>query len=387
MMKRPVIQETFKSYGGGDMRKITLIVFFIFALYVSGSFLYTNSGFGEVFPVVDAALYSMGGVSVFSGENPYVFTGTAITLNGGISIPSESRSKRVFDSYDNTVGKVVVASGTYFLPGNYGLNARFGNDKILLGFDFHPYIYSNYRYFNQIRNEFYVVTGEEETKAEFNVSGYNPYVGFRFGYFSAGLGFRVLNGYSYTYDRIDSTATEVWKRWKGYNFNGGFLFTPSPRFSLGVLFNSGFYLNSSSDTLFYPPVFSTGVRYAPPNLLPSVVMAEIGFIPWTQATMNGGSAGFNDLLIYRFGIQHKLTSGLFLRLGFNYSGSPVKESIARGTFTAGLGWKKGKNKLDVSLNFSNINYKGEEVNLTGDLGTLYFSETETDILVQIRREL
>lgn len=123
----------------------------------------------------------------------------------------------------------------------------------------------------------------------------------------------------------------------------------------------------------FVPQLKVSCAYRPVNIVPTSLMAEINYEPWSQFSQkvipNDGQFTQADSLLYatpfkmrdivnfRLGVEHELFTGITFRLGFFYDISPLDKDLNRTWFSGGIGSQIGKLLLDFGGTFTTCEYK------------------------------
>ena len=370
------------------MRKTILLVFVSFVLFggIAEATNYGNFNF-----VLDASMNGVGDVWVVSTANPgYFLQNAQVLVVGSLLMPTERRSKRVFDSFDNTVGNTTVADNTYFLAGPYTFSFRIPKNMLQIGFDFFPILAGKYSYENTERDEFYRVILTENETVDLNGFSFTPNIGFKYKWIGIGGGVRIIRGndvYNYEhYTDTDTTINHSNYSIKGNGYYGGLTLSPIKNLTIGFVYGTA--IKISKDTVAdinYPEQYAFGIDYFFPGPLPAKIYFQLSYIPWSVLTKDGVKENLDNVESFHFGVEHLLTSNILIRLGYMYSNIYANSSLTRGTYTFGLGYRAGLNELGFGFNFSGLSYKGDELNLGTGLNDLYFDETSTLLSLTYKR--
>lgn len=359
------------------MKKIIFFSLFILTFNVFPNFLDFDN-IGNFAYVVDAQSFGMGNILLFSPQNPSSFNGTLIIVGTGLSNVNEERSRWIFDTYNNTVGKSVIARNSYQDFGYFGFILNFESDMFRFGFNSLPLIRTNYRFYDVNMDEFYVITSEQEIKKDISIYGYTPNVGIRYNIFKGGIAVSILNGNSNYYEKTITDTNEIERKYKGLTFGGGFNLNPEKFLEFGLYYNHDISVKSDSDSIVYPRKISCGIKYNPPNILPVTFLMQIDYEFWSKTKINGiEQDNYKDVIAFMAGVQHKLTSSLFARLGYLYK-SHYSQNVPIGIFTTGIGWEYDKTCIDLGIGFENTNFEKSEI---------YYNEINTIFKLSVRRNL
>lgn len=358
------------------MKRITLFSLIFLFLSLFANFLDFDN-IGNFADPIDVRTFSMGNTTLFSPTNPSLFSGTLIMIGGGLTNVNEERSVWIFDTYNNTVGKSVIAKNTYQNIGFYGFVLSFETDMFRFGFNTTPYILTNYRFYDVKMDEFYVITSEQEIKKDMSIYGYTPNFGIKYGMFKGGILVSILNGNSYYYERTINDTNEIERKYKGLTFGGGFNINLEKTIELALYYNHDISIKSDSDSVVYPRKVSCGFKYTPANILPVTFIIQVDYEFWNKVKINGTEQDYDNVLVFKTGIQHKIASGLFARLGYVYK-THYSQNVPTGKFTTGLGWEYNKTFIDLGLGFETLNFKKSDT---------FYNETNTIFKLSVRRNL
>ncbi len=358
------------------MKKITLLAILFLGISSYANFLDFDN-IGNFADLTDVKAFSMGNVSLFTPTNPSFFSGTLIMIGGGLKNSYEERSRWVFDTYNNTIGKSVIAKNTYQNFGYYGFVLNFEGEMFRFGFNTSPLILTNYRFYDVKMDEFYVITSEQEIKKDISIYGYTPNFGIKYGIFKGGFSVSIVNGNSYYYERTVTDTIEIERKYKGLTFGGGFNINPEKIVEFAIYYKHDISVRSDSDSIVYPRTISLGLKYTPANILPVTFTLQADYEFWKNVMINGIEQDYDNVIVFKAGIQHKLTSGLFARLGYIYK-THYSQNVPIGRFTAGLGWEYNKTSIDFGIGFEALNFSKSEI---------YYNETNTIMKLSVRRNL
>jgi long-chain fatty acid transport protein len=199
----------------------------------------------------------------------------------------------------------------------------------------------------------------------------------------------------------------------GIGFNAGLYFKPSDKFSVGITYRSKIDMDVKDGDATFQVASSVASRF--PNTkfesslpLPANITLGLGFMPtdkltfavdvqrvqWSayeklrfdyqdavnSATFTENSRNYEDVFIYRFGTEYKVTDALALRAGGYYDNTPVQDGYltpetpdanAIGV-SGGLGYKLGKHlQLDASFLYISKEERSDNATLSGGIAGTY----------------
>ncbi|MEJ5306821.1 MAG: hypothetical protein WHT27_00755 [candidate division WOR-3 bacterium] len=345
-----------------------------------------NTGLGDF----NTSLFSKGAAL---GNNDFFFnpllnpTVECKTTNYLVSIgfyglsTRETRSKYIFDSYENSIAKKNVYDNTFlygepaYIMGYMPLS-DFG---LYLGYE--NYINNDYTYRQIYRNDNYVILYDESYVRIGNVNAYFLSLNYRFYGFAMGTNFSIMQGdgssdYSKLFvdpSFIDSTSSTK-ENYSGIRGNIGISYNHKDNFILTFVYNIRTYLtvnrvtdiiasdtNLLTETVYYiiPDIFSFGLEYRAKNVAPATFYYSLSYERWSE--LNGDFNDYNDLIKYNIGVLHELNKNIDLMYGFMYEPYRKDNRLVDIGFATGLTYKLGMTEFSVAVNYKNINYEREEV--------------------------
>jgi len=375
---------------GGKMKKFFYIVLiFLFSLTL---FPYTSlyrSGLGDF----NTSLFSKGAAL---GNNDFFFnplvnpTVECKTQNYFVALgfygiqTRETRSKYIFDSYENSVAKKNV----------YDNNFLYGEPAYILGYmpvsnfglyiGYENYINNDYTYRQIYRNDNYVLLYDESQIRIGNVNTYFLTLNYKILGFTLGTNFSIMQGdgsddYSKLFidpSYIDSTYSAK-ENYSGIRGNFGLSYNYKDNLILSLVYNIRTYLtvdrvtdiiasdtNLLTETSYYiiPNIFSFGIEYRAKNVAPAIFYSSITYERWSE--LNGEFIDYNDLIKYNIGVLHQLNKNIDMMYGFMYEPYRKDNRLVDIGFTTGLTYKIGMTDFTIALNYRNVNYEKEEVYYT-----------------------
>jgi len=293
----------------------------------------------------------------------------------------ETRSKYVFDSYENSIAKKNIYDNSFlygepaYIIGYMPIN-RFG---LYLGYE--NYINNDYTFRQIYRDDNYITLYDESWIKIGNVNSYFLSLNYRFFNFTLGTNFSILQGdgsdnYSILYvdpSLVDSLST-INENYSGIKGNLGISYDLKDFLSFTFVYDIQTYLTinrveeiSATDTIvntktvYYilPNIFSFGFRYRASGVAPADFYLTATYERWSE--LNGDFYDYNDLIKYNLGVSHTLNRNLSLLYGFMYKPYRKDNRIVDIGFTTGLIYRIEKTEFTVSTQYNNINYEKENV--------------------------
>jgi opacity protein-like surface antigen len=319
----------------------------------------------------------------------------AVSLTYGLGWSSEQRTRVVYDEFENAIGETVVAdnlamngivgpvAGVVPLFGRLGIGAG-----VTTAYDY------GYRYFKQLRDDFYNVIGEDRVEGSGAVYDAGLGVG---GRVSDWLGVGVGGGY-----RFGSRTLETWTirvpdtamttesgKPSGIRYSAGLAVRP-----LAPLWVDASYAGAtdlaewrSADSLVdamaqvQPWEARLGLRYRAPGPLPSRVMAEVSYQGWSAVDTT-----WSDVFTFRAGVEHLMLNSVRVRYGLGIEPLAWDPTIQVVELGAGVGFDTRLAVIDCGVRFQRdvigpAQFKGEL--LPSDLDVY---ETNAVLAVSLSRE-
>jgi len=129
---------------------------------------------------------------------------------------------------------------------------------------------------------------------------------------------------------------------------------PTKRIEIGLSFNPGIDLGNSE----YPDLpgrFGFGLGYRPPGHIISRIAAEVECVQYSL------DEAMNNAWNFRFGLEHKLPSGIPLRIGAYQNEIPSLDPVVRTGLTIGSGLNIGIVSIDLSAAYQMSKYKQHDL--------------------------
>jgi hypothetical protein len=385
------------------------------ALSLNGYSLYERESLGNPTGSFDARSAAMGGFGVADGSSLLQTSANPASLafmpgliqfqaTGGFIWDNDRRSLALYDSFDEIVDEGTYAENDHLYP-NFALGAALHKNMkgygIGVGFAMRPLLNFDCNYSEEVRtddtqdnNTFPPVIAINSMKGTGDLYAYGinlaldtesvPYLE------KLGLGLEIapLSG-SHTLmtdiiwteaakDSIQHLFTLPDKHEKMHaKFDGtritlgaraqvngrlGLGFTLSPKTEVNADITTTTYNayedvyeteTTDSPKLILPSTMHWGLSYQPRNVARTVFNVDMEWVKWTDV-----NRFYDNSMRYSFGVEHRLGDSMPLRLGFRYETSPLDNSLAMPTFTAGAGFELMNHwTIDVSGEFSNRNYQ------------------------------
>jgi|GEM_PF-702021 len=362
------------------------LVVLVAALSAAGASGYTLPGvrsFGDPVSGQGARSMAMGGTGIAADPglgrlfvNPALL-GFArrgrIEASLGVARPGEVRTQEVFDSFDNTVGEATLAANTsyYIRPALWGVMQPLGRFVVAAGgrerYDF------DYDFHQEIRDNFYYRLGSRDLVVRGGLYEWSLGVGMCPSA-SVGLGAAVnlLRGdaewrWEVEDSSVDTTETSS-ANLDGWDVTVGAAARIGERVVLGLMARRGAEVGWEAEsgsiddaTVDYPPLLGAGLEVTPANQFPAILSWDVLYIPWSDLTVDGEEADLDDVWEVRFGVEHEMTDGLLVRIGFRWEPSYVNEEIAQAVVATGLGWEVKGFGIDLATELGRRGYRSSEV--------------------------
>ncbi len=378
---------------------LTISTLFLLSYSLLGGILETYT-YGEINYTSSARYLGMGGTFV-AGDitvNPSSFAsfeGTLVSIGFESSLQGERRSKKAFDSFDNTIGDVTISDNSflYLTPTPFVIAHSFPFANI--AFQIMPKYNTNYTYKRTVRDEFYVKVLDIEEKSNGKLWAYSGVIAKKFGPFGAGIRVDYINGtvrYEnnkyYVDPEIEPYGRSYKSDWEGWGFSLGLNVDVNWRLRVGLFYDIGVKIDKTSpdpyDTYYhicldnlvpvsiieYPPTLGLGVRFRPANQLPATLNLDVIYTSWESLDFESpyiypsyldDTNSLNNIISYRLGVEHLFSPGTKLRFGFAYTPSYIDRSIATAEFTLGGGFVLSGLEIDLGAGISRRVFKGSDV--------------------------
>ena len=296
--------------------------------------------------------------------------GLVATMSGGLTMDTERRSLKVYDSFGSVMGESETSynEGVDLLPAGVALSVR-GVDwlpsSIAAGFGWRVPSAFSYDYSRTIRNEAYVETGTERLEVSGAMNEIDLSVAFLpSSRLCLGLGAGYRTGtrtITWTEDYVDPTLEDVLLSdghdMTGLVVRGSAMLRPVGRVSLFAGIEQPMGLEHSDGltdggTLELPTrLFAAGL-YVPGNRLRTTFAGSFYWSGDGSASYAGTDLGLDDSWGLGAGVEHCITGGPRVRFGFAYDRSPLSRALDAMTFATGLGAGLGGWEVDLGLSFS-----------------------------------
>lgn len=407
---------------------------FLLSTALSGGILETYT-YGEP-SYTSSARYLGMGETFIAGDitaNPSSFAsfeGTLVSIGFESSLQGERRSKKAFDSFDNTIGDVTISDNSFVYleptPLVIAHSFKFAN----IAFQIMPKYKMDYTYERTVRDEFYVKILDIEERSEGNLWAYSGVIAKKFGQFGAGVRVDYING-SVKYENnryyvdpeIGPYERSYKSDWEGWDFSLGLNVDVNWRLRLALFYDMGanldktnpFYLElMPSPAIFpvliypgpvnkidYPAVLGLGIRLRPVNQLPATLNLDVIYTNWENLDYESpfiypsyldSTNTLNSVFSYHLGVEHLFSPETKLSFGFAYTPSYIDRSIATAEFTLGGGFLLSGFEIDIGAGISRRVYKGSDVPVDLESGVqvdiedeLSFEELGVKILTTITK--
>ncbi len=320
---------------------------------------------GRELGYASAKTLSRGGVAALDAGPGALFTNPALlasarqtTIEGGyaIKVAAETRTRVVYDQFENTLGEVAIAENinSVGLPGPLTGVLRVG--QLGLGIGIAAVRDFSYRYRKEYRDDFYVLTGEDRVEGTgllYDAGlgfGVRPVPWFGFGA-RGGFGFGTRSLEVWSIRGPDTTLISETGRPRGFFYSGGLVVMPSGRLILaGDFSGSSSFKNWTEAEVAtdheYPWAARVGVSFRAPGTLPSTFVAEARYAAWKVV-----DSLFSNSLMIRAGVEHTMLNYVNLRYGFGVEPQyydPTLQTLSAGF---GLGFDAGVLRVDVGALF------------------------------------
>ncbi|MCK4595984.1 hypothetical protein KAT73_04315, partial [candidate division WOR-3 bacterium] len=373
---------------------------------------------GEPNFIISAHSLGMGGtfIAVDISSNPASFAylnSTLLSIGFESNLQGERRSKKAFDSFDNTIGDVTISdNGFLFLtPTPFVLAHPFSFAN--MAFQITPKYNFDYRYERIVRDDFYVKIKDIYEECDGKLWSYSAVFAKQFGSIGAGIRYDYLNGRircekteDYVDPAIDSYHEYLTTDWSGWNLSFGVNMVIGWRLRLAAFYDMGGKIEKTHSISFpdvaenhelvgnvdYPPTLGFGLKYRPANIFPATLNIDILYTGWEDIELNNtfnpfpldSSLSLNNTISYHLGVEHLFSPETKLRFGFAYIPSYLDKSIATAKFTFGCGFLLSGFEMDIGTAISRRLFNGEDVPTDMDK-ELFFEELGITILTTLRR--
>lgn len=385
------------------MSKTTLVCFMISTLFLlsfslSGGILETYT-YGEI-NYTSSARYLGMGETFIAGDltaNPASYADLKrmfLSLGFGASMQSERRSKKAFDSFDNTIGDVTVSDNSFLYPTLTPFVLAYPFELLNVALQLTPWHGFEYRYKRVVRDEYYVKIEDISEECIGNVWAYSGILAKEFGKFSTGMRVDYIDGRirhkkkeDYVDPEMNSYHINYTIDWTGWDFILGVTLDISWRMRIAAFYDIGAKIDRLGlyPDIDYPTTLGFGIRYKPANVLPATLSMDILYTQWENLKEPGPIPcdPINHVLSlynttsYRLGVEHLFSPETKLRFGFAYTPSYIDKSIATAEFTLGGGFLVSGFEIDLGAGITRRVFKGSDVPI----------DLESGIQVDIEDEL
>ncbi len=369
------------------MKKLFFITLALITALFAFSYGFMNSGeiTGEIVSPISAYSGGMGNICFIADPviNPSLqLYGGQYNIRigfGGMNY-RESRSKFIFDSYDNNIGEKTIYDNSYYYGEPYFIGAYIplSDFGVYIGYE---NLYSkDYNYDKIFRDDFYVTLYTDNFSMEGNINSYFISASFNLRGFTLGGNFSILQGDASTKSNtvyVDPSETDsllsINEQYSG--LKGGFAlsYNYENRINATVFYHLPTIIISersidiiASDTIstadrqdgFIPSIFGFGVKYSPINLRPVTLLAEAIYERWTE--LNGKNPEYNDVIKYHIGIEHKMTKDFTVLYGILYEPYRGDNQIVDAGFTTGAIYKINNIEFTLSSQYIQNEYEENE---------------------------
>jgi hypothetical protein len=378
-----------------------------------------NTEYGDQMPWLGADINAMAstGAAVYRGGmsnlfNPaFLAVGKTHRLDAGVTGSSEheDRFQQLYDTFDNVVADVAIASNrnTYWNTGfGLALHDPDAGLPITVGLslaDRYPY---SYTFEEEVRDPFYGSSPrdgilEERTR---KVTGVLRALSLGVGadlidwlsiggsvHYNYGTRKEEINQRFYTGDQ-DGLSSSFEQKMTGVNFTVGLRGKVSERVVLGVAYespldasgtwnlahyeswddpNNNVSLEDSyADSYYrYPQILRGGITFYPQTDPRTVFTADLEYMPWQKFEQKLGEGEEVDLELedaslekvydVRIGLEHTFYSGVPLRFGFRHFTAYSDDEAHATIFTGGTGFPIGGGMVAASLELRKITSEQE----------------------------
>ncbi len=372
--------------------------------------------YGEPNFIISAHSLGMGGTFIAGdiSSNPASFAylnSTLLSIGFESSLQGERRSKKAFDSFDNTIGDVTISDNSFLFltptPFVLAYHFTFANMAIQIA----PKYNFDYRYERIVRDDFYVKIKDIYEECDGKLWSYSAVFARQFGSIGAGIRYDYINGRirsekneDYVDPEIESYYEFYRTDWSGWNMSLGLNVDIDWRLQLAAFYDMGGKIERTHplaspeglgcpvDNLDYPRTFGFGIRYRPANQFPATLNIDILYTGWEDRELNNifntfpldSSLSLNNTISYHLGVEHLFSPETKLRFGFAYIPSYLDKSIATAKFTFGCGFLLSGFEMDIGTAISRRLFNGEDVPTDMDK-ELFFEELGITILTTLTR--
>lgn len=345
-------------------------------------------------------------------------------ISGVFNNISEDRKYPAYSAFDSRNGNEVYAISNLYtnqlqFAAAYGM--RMGENQLTLALS-NAKIYDHNYYYREIvrRNQFNdrVIIGAQTLESVGEVYAFALGGGIDLGSFQAGISAGLIHGPDYRWEkavRLSPNATP-----NDYDIDEIQAVTGSLRMSLdnspvvirfgatysvidqlrlGVSFATPYTLDMkrSDDVVFnydVPAQIGFGIQYYGANELAAKFTFDVIYEAWSELEIASPNADdaltglFDDVYIFRFGLEHQVTEEVPLRLGARFENSKQDEDASITTFSLGTGLEFQSLMIDFSFEYAYLTYTEADlfpeaiwIN-TGSGGVNYSNRTGLDTIDQ-----
>lgn len=279
-----------------------------------------------------------------------------LVASGLLALQNERRGLRVYDSYGNNIGISTVTNNTN-TKAHIGPSVFIYPYKTLrFGLSYAPVWDYNYYHYYERRDDFYQLVRIEENTYRGYMHAVSPLLGLKYKNLSIGFEYGFLSGQWYQEDKVvipqiaDSVEQQE-TQFSGNKIRFGASFNPNFNFRFAYTYQHEYEI--SDLTFAYPSTHILAVMYQPAGRIPTRFVGQVEYEMWED-----------NVLIYKFGVEHMLVGRYALRYGFCIFPDYGQPAIWTTTLTFGFG-------LNTELYFFDIGYAyGKRDYLSSDFGTL-----------------
>jgi hypothetical protein len=148
----------------------------------------------------------------------------------------------------------------------------------------------------------------------------------------------------------------------------GCAIAPSLNLRIGYTYRAAYDLADAGFS--YPDAHALAIMYQPPGRIPTKFVGQVELEMWDE-----------NVLIYKFGVEHMIMGRYALRYGFCIFPDYEERAIWTTNLTVGAGATMGRYFLDIGYGYGKRDYLNADFQ-TFDVGTNYkFDETTHNFLV------
>ncbi len=298
----------------------------------------------------------------------------------------EDRYQQLFDTFNNSVGDVVIASNRHdYWGGGFALAGRVldGDTPIAMSLSLADRYDFSYVFEEEIRDPDSGSSPRDQILEDrsYEVKGVLRDL-------SLGVATEVLPGYSLGFglNYAFGSRDEIWSRryydtpdssyvrttqWdpSGFNATVGLRIRVSERLDIGAAYETPLSADgdqaagyddelsaTESAEVRYPGEYRVGIAFRPRNTPRTTIAAEIAYREWSvleddRAPEDGD---LEDVLDVRLGVEHTFTNAMRMLFGFRHYDSYADPETGASVFTGGVHAPVGAGALVVSLELSKL---------------------------------